>query len=69
MEFKTISGYEGLKNFNKFWAKDDNDLLTIAKEYAKLASLDETKAIKIVFDEAKGLEAKVSLKRQLKKYT
>lgn len=69
MEFKTISGYEGLKNFNKFWAKDDNDLLTIAKEYAKLASLDETKAIKIVLDEAKNLEVKVNLKRQLKKYT
>jgi hypothetical protein len=66
MEFKTISGYEGLKNFNKFWAKDDNDLLIIAKEYAKLASLDEATAIKIVLDEAKSLEYKVNLKRKLK---
>ena len=66
MVFKTISGYEGLKNFNKFWAKDDNDLLIIAKEYAKLASLNEAKAIKIVLDEAKNLEVKVNLKRKLK---
>jgi len=66
MQFKPISGYEGLKNFNKFWAKDDNDLLIIAKEYAKLANLDETKAIEIVINEAKFLEAKVNLKRKIK---
>ncbi|OHD94670.1 MAG: hypothetical protein A2019_04965 [Sulfurimonas sp. GWF2_37_8] len=66
MQFKPISGYEGLKNFNKFWAKDDNDLVIIAKEYAKLSNLDETKAIEIVTNEAKFLEAKVNLKRKIK---
>ena len=66
MEFKNISPKEGLKNFNKFWAKDDNDLITIAKTYALLANLDEENAIKTVVNEAKSLEAKVNLKRKLK---
>jgi hypothetical protein len=66
MQFKTIPGYEGLTNFNKFWAKDDNDLIVIAKEYASLANLNEKKAIEIVIKEAKFLEAKVNLKRKIK---
>jgi len=66
MEFKNISALEGLKNFNKFWAKDENDLLIIAKEYASLAKLDEKEAIKTVVSEAKSLESKVNLKRKLK---
>ncbi len=66
MEFKDIASLEGLKNFNKFWAKDENDLLIIAKEYAQLAKVDENKAINIVKNEAKSLEAKVNLKRKLK---
>lgn len=66
MQFKPISGYEGLKNFNKFWAKVDNDLVIIAKAYAKLSNLDETKAIEIVTNEAKFLEAKMNLKRKIK---
>jgi len=66
MEFKNISALEGLKNFNKFWAKDENDLLIIAKEYAYLAKVDEKEAIKTVVSEAKSLEAKVNLKRKLK---
>ncbi|MBL0708269.1 MAG: hypothetical protein JJW00_04405 [Sulfurimonas sp.] len=67
MEFKNISSIDGLKNFNKFWAKDDNDLLIISKEYAQLAKIDENKAISIVKNEAKSLEAKVNLKRKLKR--
>jgi serine/threonine protein kinase len=66
MQFKTIPGYKGLTNFNKFWAKDDNDLVIIAKKYAKLANLDEKKAIDIIINEAKFLEAKVNLKRKMK---
>jgi hypothetical protein len=66
MQFKTIPSEEGLKNFNKFWAKDKNDLIIIAKEYARLASFDEEKAIKIVLDEAKRLENIVNVKRKLK---
>ncbi|OIP55875.1 MAG: hypothetical protein AUK54_03200 [Helicobacteraceae bacterium CG2_30_36_10] len=66
MQFKTIHPIQGLKNFNKFWAKDDNDLKILAKEYAKLGNLDEKKAIEILVNEAKFLEAKVNLKRKLK---
>ncbi len=66
MEFKTISANDGLKNFNKFWAKDKNDLVLIAKEYAKLCNYNEEEAIKIVLDEAKILENRVNLKRKLK---
>ena len=66
MEFKEIPPSEGLKNFNKFWAKFDEDLPLIAKTYAKLADFDEEKAVQIVLEEAKKLEEKVNLKRKLK---
>ena len=66
MEFKTIPPKEGLKNFNKFWAKFDEDLPIIAKEYARLADFDENEAIKIVLDEQKKLQEKVNLKKKLK---
>lgn len=66
MEFKEITPSEGLKNFNKFWAKDKDDLIIIAKEYATLTNFDESEAIKIVLDEAKKLEVQVNLKRKLK---
>ncbi len=66
MEFKKIPPDEGLKNFNKFWAKFDTDLPLIAKEYAKLAGFNEEEAVRIVLEEAKKLEDKVNLKRKLK---
>ena len=66
MVFKNIPAIDGLKNFNKFWAKDKNDLLIIAKEYASLSNIDEIKAIETVVNEAKFLESKVNLKRKLK---
>ena len=66
MQFKVISPQEGLKNFNKFWAKNDNDLPIIAKEYAKLAQLNEKDAIETILSEARKLEAKVNLKRTIK---
>lgn len=69
MEFKEILAYEGLKNFNKFWAKDDNDLIILATQYAKLANLDEKKAVEILVNEAKRLEARVNLKRRIKGQT
>ena len=66
MEFKTIAPYQGLKNFNKFWAKDNNDLVVLATVYAKLAKLNEKKSIEILINEAKSLETRVNLKRKLK---
>lgn len=66
MEFKDIKSYEGLKNLHKFWPKDENDLVILATEYARLAKIDENKAVQIALHEAKLLEAKVNLKRKLK---
>jgi len=66
MKFKTIKSYDGLKNLNKFWPKNDTDLPLLASEYAKCASLDENKAIKIAVEESNELEKKVNLKRKLK---
>jgi len=66
MKFVDIKEYEGLKNFNKFWAKDDNDLILIAKEYAILASLDEEKSIKIILEEAQKLKAQSNFKKKIK---
>ena len=66
MEFKTISTRERLENFNKFWAKDKNDLTVIAKVYAQLTNFDEKEAIDIVQKSAQKLEDQVNLKRKLK---
>ena len=67
MDFKEMSGYEGLGNFSKFWAKDDEDLVLLATEYAKLANLDEKKAIETTIKEAKKLESIVNLKKTMKR--
>lgn len=66
MEFKEIQPKEGLKNFNKFWAKFDEDLPILAKKYARLADFDEKEAVAIVRSEAKKLEDMVNIKRKMK---
>lgn len=66
MRFGPVSPMEGLKNFNKFWAKERNDLVIIAKRYARLAKLDEATAVKTVLASAQRLEDRVNLKRKLK---
>jgi tRNA A-37 threonylcarbamoyl transferase component Bud32 len=65
MKFREISGYDGLENFNKLWFNED-DLTTIANTYAKLASLDEKKAIKEILYHDKKLKDRVLLKRKFK---
>ncbi len=65
MKFRPINGYEGLENFNKFWFNED-DLTTIAKEYATLASLDTQKAVFEILKHDRVLKQKVLLKRKLK---
>ncbi len=67
MEFKTISEYQGLENFNKFWF-NETDLTTIAKEYALLANLDEKKAIKEIIFQDKKLKDHVLRRRKLKAF-
>ena len=65
MDFREIKAYEGLENFNKLWAKDE-DMELMAKEYAKLASIDEKKAIKTAVEFNQKHKAKIELKRKLK---
>ncbi|QOP46126.1 lipopolysaccharide kinase InaA family protein [Sulfurimonas paralvinellae] len=66
MNFKNITPQEGLKNFNKFWPKYEEDLPIIAREYAKLTNIDEDQAIHTITTESKKLEDIVNLKRKLK---
>ncbi|WP_373000110.1 lipopolysaccharide kinase InaA family protein [Sulfurimonas sp.] len=65
MKFRSITGYEGLENFNKLWFNEE-DLTTIAKTYSKIAGLDENKAISEILMHDKKLKDKVLLKRKLK---
>ncbi|EDZ63758.1 hypothetical protein SMGD1_1962 [Sulfurimonas gotlandica GD1] len=65
MKFRSITGYEGLENFNKLWFNKE-DLITIAKTYSKIAGLDENKAISEILMHDKKLKDKVLLKRKLK---
>jgi hypothetical protein len=67
MKFQDIKGYNGLKNLNKFWAKDKEDLIYLATEYAKLAQLDATKSINIILSEAQKIERKKQLKKKFLK--
>jgi len=66
MQFKEIPPKEGLKNFNKFWAKDKNDLTIMAKEYAKCSNYNQEEAIEIVQKEALELEKRTNIKRKIK---
>jgi serine/threonine protein kinase len=66
MEFKKVQEYEGLKNLNKFWPKDKNDLILLSQEYANQANLDSKKSVEIAIDEADKLEAKINMKKKLK---
>ena len=65
MEFKTIEGYTGLENFNKMWF-DERSLTIIAKVYARLANLDDTRAIKEILAHDTKLKNHVLKRRQLK---
>lgn len=67
MEFRSISGYQGLENFNKMWF-DDESLTIIAKEYAELAGLDKTRAIKEILEHDQKLKAHVLRRRRIKAF-
>lgn len=67
MLFKKISVNEGLKNFSKFWAKDESDLKVIAKEYALLSKLDENEAFEIIKKEVQKVMDFKNSKKKLKK--
>ena len=65
MEFKTIDLELGLDNFAKLWL-DDEDLILIAREYAKLANVDEEKAIALLKKSDKKLKGFVEFKRKIR---
>jgi len=65
MEFKTISAYEGLENFNKFWF-NEKDLTSIAKEYALLANLEEERSVNEIINHDKKLKEHVLRRRKIK---
>lgn len=44
MDFRPITPIQGCENFNKLWASDE-DIIVMAKEYARLSGLDENIAI------------------------
>ena len=67
MEFHTVTGYQGLENFNKMWFGVEA-LTTIATEYAKLADLDEEQAIKEILDHDTKLKAHVLRRRKIKAF-
>ncbi len=65
MEFKEIDLETGLDNFAKLWL-DEDDILVIASTYAKLANVEEQKAIEILQKSDKKLKGFVEFKRKIR---
>ncbi len=65
MEFKKINGHEGIKNFNKLWAQED-DMNLMIQEYAACSGLDPDQAIAIALAESRRHQDKVAMKKRLK---
>jgi len=67
MQFRSVTGYEGLENFNKMWF-DDTSLTIIAKAYATIANLNEDRAIKEILNHDAKLKAHVLRRRKVKAF-
>ncbi len=65
MQFKHVSPEEGLKNFAKFWARDE-DLERLARRYAAASGFDPERAVAIARQSAAALQAKTRFKQRLK---
>jgi len=65
MDFRDISSEDGLLNFNKFWAKEE-DLKFLIKEYATLADLEFEKAYEVVQKSVQKIKKTKELKNYLK---
>jgi len=65
MEFKTLTAIEGLENFSKLWAQD-NDLSLIIDAYAKLIEMDEKEAFTIAVKASHKHKDKKNFKKRLK---
>jgi len=67
MEFKTIDLNLAMQNFNKLWA-DEPTLTIIAKAYAKVANIEEQKAIELIIQHDKKLKKFVERRRAIKSF-
>lgn len=67
MEFRDITGYEGLENFNKLWLQEE-DLKTIARAYASVAGLDADQALEAIIAHDQKLKAHVLRRRKIKAF-
>ena len=65
MEFKKVDLFLGLDNFAKLWLDDEN-LVLIAKEYAKASKEDENHCIEILKKADKKLKDFVLFKRRIR---
>ena len=65
MDFKELTLDERLKNFNKLWANDD-DIKTMAKEYALVSNKDARNCIKIAQNYNTKHKNKINMKKRLK---
>ncbi len=65
MEFKEVGLELGLDNFAKLWL-DDEDIILIARTYAKLAKKDENIAIEMLKKSDKKLKDFVEFKRKIR---
>ncbi|MBU1668287.1 lipopolysaccharide kinase InaA family protein [bacterium] len=67
MQFRPIDLDLAMQNFNKLWA-NESTLTIIAKAYAKLAQVDETKAIKLIIKHDQALKTFVERRRTIKAF-
>lgn len=67
MKFRTVTKYEGLGNFNKFWLGEE-DLEAIGTTYAKCAKLDEERTVAIIVEEDRKLKEHVLRRRAIKAF-
>jgi len=67
MEFREIDLNLAMQNFNKLWA-DEATLTIIAKAYAKIAQIDEAKAIELIVKHDKELKTFVERRRAFKAF-
>ncbi len=65
MQFKEISPQEGLLNFNKFWAEEE-DLQFLIKEYTKLTDLNYDTAYQTVQKSVQKIRQTKEIKNYLK---
>ncbi len=68
MKFRAITPQQGCENFSKLWAQDE-DLLIMAQEYARLSGISENEAINLINFYVKQVIDKKAFKKKLKKLT